>query len=457
MNKISRRTFVFGTVLVAAGARAARAQTRKISPNEKLNVASVGAGGQAEEDVAGIFDTGQTNIVALCDVDWKSAAATFQKFPNAEKFKDFRKMLEKLDKDIDAVSVTIPDHMHFAVAKTAMEMGKHVRVQKPLTRTVYEARRLTDLARKYNVVTQMGNQGHSEQGVRRLCEWIWSGAIGNVREVHMWTDRPIWPQGGTRPEGEDPIPDTLDWDLWLGVAPKRPYKGAIPGLKEDGEDVPYYCPFTWRGWWDFGCGALGDMACHIMDPAYTALKLKYPKSIEATSEGLTSEMAPKASIVTYEFEARGDMPPVKLVWYDGGKLPPRPEGVDPKEKIAEGDNGSLFIGDKGMMACGTYGGSPSLVPAARMKDFKRPERTIPKSPGVYKEWVEACKGNDPHPEWRSRFEYAGPFTEMVLLGNLAIRCGKKVIYDPVKGEVTNVPEANPLLKSEYREGWTQYA
>lgn len=447
-HKISRRVFVFGSALVAAGCATAKkprmVAPRAISANEKMNIAGIGVGGKGASDVDGAAEAGGNNIVALCDVDWKRASETFKKYPNAAKYKDFREMLEK-EKDIDAVTISTPDHMHAPAAIAAMQLGKHVYVQKPLTHDVYEARRLTELSRYYKVATQMGNQGHSGEGVRRLCEWIWGGAIGTVKEAHIWTNRPIWPQAIQRPKSVDKVPADLDWDLWLGTAPERPYNHA-------------YCPFAWRGWWDYGCGALGDMACHIMDPAYTALKLEFPSTIEAVQEGNNDETFPKWAIITYEFPARGDLPPVKVVWYDGGKMPPRPEGVGPDETLGDGDNGTLFIGDKGMLACGCYGGSPSLIPRSRMDSFNRPDKTIPNSTGHYQEWIDACKGiASPAGDLKKGFEYAGPFTEMVLLGNLAVKVGQKIEYDPKEMKITNVPKANEYLRRTYRRGWRDLA
>jgi len=443
---ISRRTFIFGSAIMAGCATAGKQAyvgPRSVSPNEKLNIAGVGAGGKGASDIAGAAEG--NNVVALCDVDWRTAAGTFKKYPDVPKYKDFRVMLDKEGKNIDAVTVSTPDHMHAPIAMAAMQMGKHVYVQKPLTHDVYEARRLKEAARKYGVATQMGNQGHSGEGVRRLTEWVRGGAIGDVREAHIWTNRPIWPQAIPRPSDVDKIPDTLDWDLWLGTAPKRPYNRA-------------YCPFKWRGWWDYGCGALGDMACHIMDPAYTSLMLEYPLTVEAVQEGNNEESFPAWSIITYEFPARGDMPPVKLVWYDGGKQPARPEGLDPDEKLGDGDNGTLFIGDKGMMACGTYGGGPCLIPSSRMKEFDRPPKIIPSSTGHYQEWIDACKGISPAPgNWTGNFDYAGPFTEMVLLGNLAIKAGRKIEYDPINMKITNCPEANNYLRREYPKEYQDYA
>ena len=447
---MSRRTFIFGTAIMAAGCATARPKVtgpRKIAANEKINIAGVGVGGKGESDIAGAWDGGNNNVVALCDVDWNRAAKSITTFPNATKYKDFREMLDKEHKNIDAITVSTPDHMHAPIAVAAMQLGKHVYVQKPLTHNIFEARRLTELARKYKVATQMGNQGHSGEGIRRLCEWVQSGVIGDITEAHIWTDRPIWPQGLNRPVGSDPIPADFPWDLWLGVAPERPFK-----------DKSYH-PFVWRGWWDFGCGALGDMACHIMDPAYTTLKLRYPTSVEAiVNEGMTSEQCPNKSTIVYQFAARGKMPPVKVVWYDGKLLPKRPPEIPANEKLGDGENGTLFVGTKGYMSCGCYGGSPSLNPQELMKDFKKPEKTIPNSAGHYKEWLNACKGIMPEKgNFCGNFDYAGPFTEMVHLGNVAIRAGKKIEYDSVKGEITNVPEANQYLKRTYRPQYRQYA
>ena len=458
-NGMTRRTFIFGTAIMAAGCATARPKIRKVSANEKLNIASVGVGGKGYGEVNGCYNKGENNIVGLCDVDWKRASKTFADYPSAPRFRDFRKMFDKMHKDIDAVTISTPDHMHAPVAVAAMQLGKHVYVQKPLTHNIYEARRLTELAKQYGVATQMGNQGHSGEGVRRLTEWIASGVIGDVTEAHIWTDRPLWKQGMNRPGGADPIPADLDWNLWLGVAPKRPYKGLRPDAKPDDNHGNYYCPWTWRGWWDFGCGALGDMACHIMDPAYTALKLKYPTTVEARNvEGLTSEQCPNKSVIEYQFAARENMPPVKVVWYDGGNLPPRPADIPKDEKLGDGDNGTLFIGTKGYMSCGCYGDTVSLNPQSKMKDFKKPPRTIPSSAGHYAEWLNACKGIEVEAgNWRGRFEYAGPFTEMVHLGSLAIRVGQKIEYDAVNGRVTNVPEANKYIKREYRNGYKDLA
>lgn len=340
--------------------------------NNKLNVAGIGCMGKGESDLAGIAKSKDVNIVALCDVDDRSLQKAKSKYPGAKTYNDFRKMLEE-QKDIDAVTVSTPDHMHAPAAMMAIKLGKHVYVQKPLTHTVEEARKLTLAAREYKVATAMGNQGHSGEGWRVLCEYIWNGAIGDVTEVHCWTNRPIWPQGMGKPEGEDQPPSYLHWNEWLGPAKERPYvenhkvdKDGKPLTDENSRRV--YCPFVWRGWWDFGCGALGDMACHVMDGAYWALKLGYPSRVELVDHSeLNPYSAPKWSILKYHFPARGAMPPCTVTWYDGGKLPPRPDDLEAGRKLAEGDNGSLFIGSKGKMMAGTYGGGVRIFPEEKMK------------------------------------------------------------------------------------------
>jgi len=340
--------------------------------------------------------------------------------------------------------VATPDHTHAVVAAMAMKMGKHVYVQKPLTHNVFEARRLTEIAREMKVATQMGNQGHSGEGIRLICEWIWDGAIGPVREVHSWTNRPIWPQGIDRPAEQPPVPPSLDWDLWLGPAPTRPYH-------------PTYHPFSWRAWWDFGTGALGDMACHILDPAFWALKLGYPVSVEASATKVNDETAPLASIVRYQFPEREGMPAVKVTWYDGGLMPPRPEELEPGRMLGDGDGGLVFVGDKGKIMCGCYGRSPRLIPESAMKEYKLPQKTLPRVEGDLggheMDWVRACK--DPSKPASSNFDYSGPLTEMVVMGNLAIRNqGVKLEWDGLAMKVTNHEAANYFVQRQYREGWT---
>lgn len=449
--EISRRLFLAGSAAAIAagcattgkkGKAPAKISTR--SPNEKLNIAGIGAGGKGIADLSGCSSE---NIVALCDADLNQTRQMAAKHPNAKIYKDFRVMLEK-QKDIDACTISTPDHFHAVAAMGAMLAGKHVYVQKPLTHTIWEARKLAETAREMKVATQMGNQGHSGDGVRDLCEMIWSGTIGQVKEVHCWTNRPIWPQGLNRPDIKDTPPKELDWDVWLGPAPDRPYVSKHPATGKN-----CYHPFVWRGWWDFGCGALGDMACHIMDPPNWAMKLGHPASVEVVSqEGLTSEQAPNKSIIKYEFPARGDMPALALYWHDGGNMPPRPANTPADEVLGEGDNGSLFIGEKGAISAHCYGEKPTLHPISLMKDYKAPPKTLERIPEEdhYKDWIQACKGGRPA---CSNFDYSGPFTEIVLLGNLALRTGKKLEWDGANMKVTNCPEANELVTKQYRKGW----
>jgi len=438
-KKISRRDFMGSAAAVVAAftivPRRVLGGSGNKPPSEKLNIAGIGAGGMGASNINACSDSGE-NIVALCDVDDERAKDTFNRYPKARKWKDFRKMLDE-QKDIDAVIVATPDHTHAVAAMAAMRRGKHVYVQKPMTHTVYEARMLTEAARKYKVATQMGNQGHSGEGVRLICEWIWDGAIGPVREVQAWTNRPIWPQGIDRPSDTPPVPPTLDWDLWVGPSPMRPYNSC-------------YLPFAWRGWWDFGCGALGDMACHLLDPVFSALKLKYPISVESCATKVNNETFPLASIVRYEFPARGDMPPVKLHWYDGGMKPPRPDELERGRQMTS----VIFIGDKGKLMCGEYGDNPRLIPETKMKEYKRPPETLPRIEGGHHEqnWIRACKGGEPA---CSNFDYSGPFTEAVVMGNLAIhRLGAKLLWDGENMKVTNDEEANKYVKQPCREGWS---
>lgn len=444
-NFLTRRDFLRCSALAAGAtllpACASSRRPRAKSPNEKLNVGIIGCGGKGASDAEGVAGE---NIVALCDVDENTLNRAAKKYPGAKLYRDYRKMLEQ-QKDIDAVTVSTPDHQHAPAAMMAIKLRKHVYVQKPLTHSIYEARQLTLAARKYKVATLMGNQGHSSEESRAFCELIWAGAIGPVREVHCWTNRPIWPQGRNRPDGSDPVPANLDWDLWLGPAPFRPFKAAYPDGKK-----PVYHPFAWRGWWDFGTGALGDMACHVMDAANWALKLGHPTSVEAETSGGTAEMAPDWSVIRYEFPARREMPPLKLVWHDGGKKPaPELLGLKPADKFT--DNGLLFIGDKGKLTCATYGSSPRFTPDSKTQEFPKAPKLLPRSAGHYEEWIAACKGA---PNTGANFDYAGPFTEMVLLGNLAVRAGKKIEWDGPNLRARNAPEVAQYIRREYRKGWS---
>ena len=407
-----------------------------LGANGRLNIAGIGVGGKGASDVANVD---QENIVALCDVDEINAAGSFKKFPNAKRYKDFRVMLEKEGKAIDAVTVSTPDHMHAPAAITAMRLGKHVYCQKPLTHTVHEARQMAEVARQHKVATQMGHQGHSNPDTRRLVELIQAGVLGQVSEVHVWTDRPgtWWKQGVERPKEPPKAPDTLDWDLWLGVAPTRPYH-------------PAYVPFAWRGFWDFGTGALGDMACHNMDLPFFSLGLRDPISIDALTSEVNGETAPVWSIITYQFAARGRQSAVKLVWYDGGKKP-SPDLAKSKELPG---NGVLMLGSKDSLFVPSYWGAGGFLSGAKMEDFKGIPQTLPRLSDFernhHQEWVNACKGG---PKALSNFDYSGPMTEAVLLGNVAIRTGVKIGWDAKKFQVTNVPEANHYLRTDYRKGW----
>ena len=446
---LSRRAFLAATTTTALSAWAqggtkpntARVVPRKVSPNEQLNIAGIGVGGKGNSDILSVK---REKIVALCDVDWERGGEAFYRLRDhkPKHYHDYRKMFDEMADDIDACTISTPDHTHAPAAYRAMKLGKHVYVQKPLTHTVAEARLLQRTAKEMGVATQMGNQGHSAKGVWETCEMIWTGAIGEVREAHVWTDRPSgrWPQGEPNQAPAQPAPESLDWNLWIGTAPMRPYNRA-------------YAPHKWRGWWDFGCGALGDMACHIMDSTFSALKLSEAKefSVEVVSiEGRNEPTAPKQSVIKYHFPARGDMAPVDVYWYDNAQLPERPADIPADQVIGEGKNGSLFVGDGGYLTAGEYGGAPRLLPDERMAEYTKPEPFLPRRKAHYRDWMNACKGGEPA---CSNFDYSGPFTEMVLLGNIALRVNQKVEWDVDKMEVTNLPEANRYVSKQYREGW----
>ncbi len=427
-------------------------------PSERVQIGIIGTGNQGINNTKVLLDMDETVVVAVCDPNEGSSdypggktsgreparklvddfyANSARQAPKCSAYADYRKMLEE-NKDIDAVLIAATDHIHAPAAMMAIKTGTHIYCQKPMTHSVYEARKLTEAAHKAGVITQMGNQGHASEDARLICEWIWDGAIGNVTEVHCWTDRPIWPQGIERPKETPPVPKALNWDLWLGPAAYRPYH-------------PAYHPFNWRGWWDFGTGSLGDMGCHIIDPVFWALKLGTPTSVEASSTPFTEDSPPVASIVRYQFPARGDMPAVKMHWYDGGLIPPRPEELEPGRRMGIDNNGVIFVGDKGKLMCGCYAESPRLIPETKMKAYQLPDKTIPLSPGQIEEWVLACKGG---PKPGANFDYAGPLTETVLLGNVAIRAQRKLEWDARNMKITNMPEANEFLHRPYRDGWS---
>ena len=438
-----------------------------IPPSDRLNVAFVGVGGRGASHVQAL--KGTENLVAFCDVDDRQAADAYNEFPKVPRFRDFRKMLDAHARDIDAVVVATPDHTHAVAAIAAMQLGKHVYVEKPLTHNIREARAMLETARKYQVVTQMGNQGASMDCNAELAEWIQAGVIGKVKKAHVWTNRPVWPQGVPTPPAE-PVPTGLDWDLWLGPAPVRYYSER-------------YLPFRWRGWWDYGTGALGDMGCHLIDPVYRALKLTYPTAIEASATTVWSDefreanypdSCPPSSIVRMEFPARDKMPECELWWYDGGVRPMRPAELGSSEPFGSWDGGALLEGTKGKILCGIYGEKATLLPTSKMKDFKPPKPTEPRYTGPHQMvWVNACKGKG---KASSPFEYAVPLTEAILIGNLAVRCydvkklqaGKtadswapydypgrvRLEWDAANMRITNFEDANAFVGREYRDGWT---
>jgi predicted dehydrogenase len=442
-NRLSRRSFVKGAAAVAAFTVVPRhvlGGARNVAPSDKLNIAGIGLGGRGEGD---LDECGSENIVALCDVDEAYAGRVFKKYPKAKTWTDFRKMLDE-QKDIDAVVIAVPDHLHAVVAMAAIKRSKHVYCEKPLAHCIWECRQLTLAAREAKVATQLGNQGQASESNRLVSEVIWDGALGAVREVHAWCNRPISQRGVERPKDTPPVPKTLEWDLWLGPAKYRPYH-------------PAYLPFSWRGWWDFGTGVLGDIGCHQLDPVFRALKLGYPTTVEACSSnmdegpGVKEETAPKSSITRFEFPAREGFPPLTLTWYDGGLMPQRPAELEEGRKFGEADD-NLFIGDKGKML------GYRLIPESRQKEYGKPPQKIDRSPGHHKEWINACKGGTPA---RSNFDWAGPLTEVILLGNVALKMerqlyekGLKLHYDGPKMEVTNLPEANKYIRDQYREGWS---
>jgi predicted dehydrogenase len=450
----SRRKFILQLSAATAGAAllpGCATRPRIKSANEKLNVAVIGAGGKGSSDTDEVAKLGE-NIVALCDCDKNTLDKRGQAYPKAKRYRDYRKMLEEMENEIDAVIVATPDHHHAPATAMAFKMGKHAYVQKPLTHSVYEARTLRNLARKHKVATQMGNQGSSLSGLRRAVEVIQGGAIGPVRQVHVWSNRPIWPQGIDRPEGEDPIPEYLDWDLFIGPAPMRPFK----------KDT--YHPFKWRGWQDFGTGALGDMACHTANMPFRALKLGYPTEIEAESSGMNKETYPKSSKIRFEFPAREGMPPLSFWWYDGGWKPSddiadrvlsyvttlKDREGRPRERKLPG-SGCLLIGDKGhIYSPDDYGAEFHMLPKSQFEGYKGPAETIPRSPGQYKEWVDACRGGRPA---YSNFDVAAYLTEIILLGCVALRTGKKLEWDGPGMRAKNAPEAAQYVRREYRKGW----
>ena len=443
-TKITRRNFLGAAATVAAFTIVpghVMGGPGRVSPNEKLNIAGIGFGGQGASNLSAVETE---NIVALCDVDHEYAAKTFAKYPNAKRYVDYREMLEK-QKDIDAVIIATPDHTHAVISMAAMKAGKHVYCQKPLCHDIYEARMLAKTAKETGLVTQMGIQGHSTEAVRLICEWVWDGAIGEVREVDAWCNLSYYPWGhanwspkaGVRPTDTPPVPSTLNWDLWLGPAPERPYH-------------PLYHPMTWRAWWDFGNGMMGDRGAHTLDPVFWALKLGMPTSIEATTCGLTKEVHPLSAVVTYQFPARGNLPPVKLTWYEGTRAP-RPPELEDDRIMGDFQGGSLIKGTKGTIMSGVYGNSPRLIPEKAMQAYKRPEKTLQRIKGAHEQnWVQAIKNGT---KASADFSYSAPLTEVCLLGNIAQRVDARIEWDAENMKVTNLPAANKFVRVAPRPGW----
>jgi predicted dehydrogenase len=355
-------------------------------------------------------------------------------------YKDFRELLEK-EKDVDAVVVCTTDHLHAVISVAAMKKKKHVFCQKPLTHTIYEAKRIAEIARETRVATQIAVANQASEDTRLLCEWIWNGAIGPVREVVNWSSRPFWPQAIERPKEAEPVPDGLDWDLWLGPAPERPFNHA-------------YLPFSWRGWVDFGCGSLGDMGCYSYDTIFRVMKIESPVAVEASSTDRYDETYPQAEIIRYDFPARGDMPPLRFTWYDGGLKPSRPAELEPNVPFRgepDEDEGLLFIGDNGKILCGFNGADPRLIPQSRMDSYKQPPKTLPRSPGNEREWLDACKGGNTKPG--GNFEFEDLVTETLLLGNIAVLTGERLTWDPVNLKVNNSELGQKYIRPERRKGW----
>jgi predicted dehydrogenase len=505
-NSISRRKFLARTATTALGfaivPRRVLGGAGYVSPSDKINIAFIGVGAQGLRVMLHFLQQPDVQAVSVCDVnksgsdypqwsthefcnsvrkllgvdsgwDWLSpdqpiqlthslrvtggvagrepcqkivegyyaAQQTSGTYRGCSAHADFRELLET-EKDLDAVVVCTTDNLHAAVSAAAMKKRKHVFCQKPLTHTIHEARRLAEIARETGVATQLAVGNQASEATRLLCEWIWSGAIGPVREVVNWSSRPYWPQGLERPKETNSVPDGLNWDLWLGPAPARPFNHA-------------YLPFSWRGWTDFGCGALGDMGSYSFDTLFRVLKLEAPTTIEASSSDRYDETYPLASIITYNFPARGDMPAVKFAWYDGGLKPTRPEELEDDRPLRgdgeDEDEGLLFIGDRGKVLCGFNGANPKLIPQAKMNAFQPPPKTLPRSPGNEREWLDACKGGGTKPG--ANFEFSGIVTETLLLGNVASRLGQRIKWDHASLAVTNSALAEKMVRPDRRPGW----
>ena len=461
----SRRKFVKNVSAVAAGFFIIPRHVLGrgfIAPSDKLNIAGIGAGGKGESDLSEFAKSPNANIAFLCDVDDRQAVKSRARFPKAKYYKDYREMLAKEGKNIDAVSVSTPDHSHAVAALAAMRMGKHVYVQKPMTHDIYEARILTQAAQKYKVVTQMGNQGASFDGVRKMQDWFNAGLIGDATNIYCWTNRPVWPQGFGKPTTKDEMPKELDWNLWLGPTAFEEYHNG-------------YVPFNWRGYPSFGTGALGDMGCHIIDPAFKTAGLGYPSEVECSVVDLYQEMwhptyhpdsFPAGATLKLKFPGKNGKPDTYLHWMDGGLRPERPDELGPDEPMGDDGGGAIIVGTKGKMMCSTYGNNATLLPTSRSLEVNQAPviKRVPE--GHYVQWVNACIAGFGKNELSSTFDYAGPLTETILMGNLALRSWniknekgkftgrKKLLWDAANMKITNFDEANQFVKRTYRDGYS---
>ncbi|GGA83026.1 Gfo/Idh/MocA family protein [Puia dinghuensis] len=461
----SRREFLRGTAMAATGFFIVPRHVLGrgfLAPSDRLTVAAIGAGGKGHDDLRNFYGSGKVDVAYLCDVDDRQAANSIKEYPKAKYYKDFREMLDKEHKHFDAVSVSTPDNIHAVAAIAAMQLNKHVYVQKPMTHDIYEARMLTEAAKRYKVVAQMGNQGSSGDGVRLMQEWYNAGLIGDATAIHVWTNRPVWPQGLAKPTGTETIPTELNWDLWQGPAQADDYHKA-------------YLPFNWRGWWAYGTGALGDMGCHLIDPPFKTVGLGYPNAVEcsvaSTYEVMWNpvfhpESCPVSSYVKMNFPGKPGKPDVALHWMDGGIRPVRPDELGADEPMGNSDGGAIITGTKGKIMCSCYGADPKLLPTSRMSEAANVPQTLARVPeGHYVQWVNACIAGYGQKQLSSPFEYAGPLTETILMGNLALRSymikdanghfpgRKKLLWDAENMKITNFDEANQFVKREYRQGW----
>ncbi len=459
----SRRSFIKNAALTSAGFYIVPRHVLGkgyIAPSDKLRIAGIGIGGKGESDLLEFAKSPNAEIVALCDVDDRQAKNSRQRYPKASYYKDYREMLSREEKNIDAVSVSTPDHTHAVAALAAMQLGKHVYVQKPLTHDIYEARMLTEAARKYKVVTQMGNQGASGEGVRKMQDWYNAGIIGDATTIYCWTNRPTWSQGFGKPTAKDEIPKELDWKLWLGPNDWEEYSKG-------------YVPFSWRGYYSFGTGALGDMGCHLIDPAFKTVGLGYPTEVECSIANIYTgngpayhpDSFPAASTLKLRFPGKAGKPDVKLYWTDGGLLPERPDELGADEKMGDSGGGAIIVGTKGKMMCSTYGNDPKLLPVSRTNTVQVKQQIARVPEGHYVQWVNACIAGYGKKELSSSFDYAGPLTESILMGNLALRAWnikdakggfpgrKKLLWDAKNMKITNFDEANQFVKRDYKNGY----